>query len=154
MSMTNNAAAGTPGPRKLLVGLVGRGIGHSMTPAMQEKEAREHGIALHYQLIDLAEPGAGEEDLAGLVQRALADGDEPQPGLQGCQCRVGGLGSRHSPWRRRCRQRMKLQTRPDRRILRGGCGGPTDRLSGRVSFARQLDGLPRGRDLQELTGAL
>ena len=84
MSMTNgasnsatngatNGAATTPA-RKLLVGLVGRGIQHSMTPAMQEKEAREHGIDLHYQLIDLAQPGAGEEDLAGLVKAIRAIG--------------------------------------------------------------------------------
>jgi shikimate dehydrogenase len=69
MSTTNGAKA-----RKLLVGLVGRGIQHSMTPAMQEKEAREHGVALHYQLIDLAQPGAGEEDLAGLVKALRAIG--------------------------------------------------------------------------------
>ncbi|MEN3278174.1 MAG: shikimate dehydrogenase [Massilia sp.] len=71
---TTNGAEGAAKARKLLVGLVGRGIQHSMTPAMQEKEAREHGIALHYQLIDLAEPGAGEEDLAGLVKALRAIG--------------------------------------------------------------------------------
>jgi shikimate dehydrogenase len=76
MSMTNSAtdSAGSAKARKLLVGLVGRGIQHSMTPAMQEKEAREHGIDLHYQLIDLAEPGAGEEDLPGLVKALRAIG--------------------------------------------------------------------------------
>ncbi|WP_197986443.1 MULTISPECIES: shikimate dehydrogenase [unclassified Massilia] len=59
---------------KLLVGLIGRGIQHSMTPAMQEQEAREHGLRLHYQLIDLAQPGAGEQDLAQLVQAVRAIG--------------------------------------------------------------------------------
>jgi shikimate dehydrogenase len=39
--------------RKLLVGLIGAGIQLSLTPAMQEEEARHHGLRLHYQLIDL-----------------------------------------------------------------------------------------------------
>ena len=44
---------------KLLVGLIGAGIGESLTPAMQEEEARRHGLRLHYQLIDLDRtPGA------------------------------------------------------------------------------------------------
>jgi shikimate dehydrogenase len=38
---------------KLLVGLIGAGIQLSLTPAMQEEEARHHGLRLHYQLIDL-----------------------------------------------------------------------------------------------------
>ena len=59
---------------KLLVGLIGKGIQHSMTPAMQEQEAREHGLRLHYQLIDLAQPGAGEQDLAQLLQAMRAIG--------------------------------------------------------------------------------
>lgn len=44
---------------KLLVGLIGAGIQLSLTPAMQEAEARHHGLRLHYQLIDLdLTPGA------------------------------------------------------------------------------------------------
>lgn len=44
---------------KLLVGLIGAGIQQSLTPAMQEEEARHHGLRLHYQLIDLdLTPGA------------------------------------------------------------------------------------------------
>jgi shikimate dehydrogenase len=38
---------------KLLVGLIGAGIQLSLTPAMQEEEARRYGLRLHYQLIDL-----------------------------------------------------------------------------------------------------
>ena len=38
---------------KRLVGLIGAGIQLSLTPAMQEEEARHHGLRLHYQLIDL-----------------------------------------------------------------------------------------------------
>lgn len=46
-------------PPKLLVGLIGAGIQRSLTPAMQEEEARRQGVRLHYQLIDLdSTPGA------------------------------------------------------------------------------------------------
>jgi shikimate dehydrogenase len=74
MNMTTTTTRGSTAQRKLLVGLIGKGIGHSMTPAMQEQEAREHGIRLHYQLIDLAHLPAGEEDLPGLVKAMRAIG--------------------------------------------------------------------------------
>jgi shikimate dehydrogenase len=44
-----HAQPGTP----LLLGLVGRGIQRSLTPALHEEEARAQGLRLHYQLIDL-----------------------------------------------------------------------------------------------------
>jgi len=79
MTTTSSPATGHTGfvsdaAPKLLVGLIGRGIQHSMTPAMQEQEAREHGVRLHYQLVDLAQPGAEEQDLAQLVQAMRAIG--------------------------------------------------------------------------------
>ena len=43
---------------KLLLGLIGAGIQRSLSPALQEEEARHHGLRLHYQLIDLAAAGA------------------------------------------------------------------------------------------------
>lgn len=55
---------------KLLLGLIGVGIQRSLTPAMQEEEARHHGLRLHYQRVDLAGvPHAGDE-LAGLLRAA------------------------------------------------------------------------------------
>jgi len=53
---------------KLLVGLIGAGIQRSMSPALQEEEARHHGLRLHYQLIDL--DGAGADALPVLLQAA------------------------------------------------------------------------------------
>ncbi len=48
-----------PAARKVLLGLIGSGIGQSLTPVMQEEEARRHGLQMHYQLIDLDRtPGA------------------------------------------------------------------------------------------------
>ncbi len=46
-------SAAPTGSRKLLLGLIGAGIQQSLTPAMQEEEARAQGLRLHYQLIDL-----------------------------------------------------------------------------------------------------
>ena len=37
----------------MLCGLIGAGIQGSLSPALQEEEARHHGLRLHYQLIDL-----------------------------------------------------------------------------------------------------
>jgi shikimate dehydrogenase len=55
---------------KLLVGLVGAGIQLSMTPAMQEEEARHHGLRLHYQLIDLDLTPGSPEQLPALLAAA------------------------------------------------------------------------------------
>lgn len=56
-----------PAGAKLLIGLIGAGIQRSLTPAMQEEEARQHGLRLHYQLIDLDRTGSGVEALPGLI---------------------------------------------------------------------------------------
>ena len=55
---------------KLLVGLIGAGIGLSLTPAMQEEEARQHGLRLHYQLIDLDRTPGSLEQLPSLLTAA------------------------------------------------------------------------------------
>jgi len=39
--------------RKLLLGLIGAGIQRSMSPALHEEEGRQHGLRVHYQLIDM-----------------------------------------------------------------------------------------------------
>ena len=61
-------------PHKLLVGLIGVGIQHSLTPAMQEAEAAAHGLRLHYQLIDLDRAREGVQALPGLMQAVRAIG--------------------------------------------------------------------------------
>jgi shikimate dehydrogenase len=55
---------------KLLIGLIGSGIGRSLTPAMHEEEARQHGLVLYDQLIDLEREHVGPEVLPALL-RAL-----------------------------------------------------------------------------------
>ena len=56
--------------QKLLLGLIGAGIQRSLAPALQEEEARHHGLRIHYQLIDLDAAGVGVEALPGLVTAA------------------------------------------------------------------------------------
>lgn len=55
---------------KLLVGLIGAGIQQSLTPAMQEEEARQHGLRLHYQLIDLDRTPGSQARLPTLLTAA------------------------------------------------------------------------------------
>ena len=59
---------------KLLLGLIGAGIQRSLTPAMQEEEARAQGLRLHYQLIDLERAGASVEALPTLIAAARTMG--------------------------------------------------------------------------------
>jgi shikimate dehydrogenase len=56
--------------KKLLIGLIGSGIQRSLSPALQEEEARHHGLRLHYQLIDLDVANAGIEAFPGLIAAA------------------------------------------------------------------------------------
>ena len=62
------------GVDKLLCGLIGAGIQRSLTPAMQEEEARAQGLRLHYQLIDLDKAGQGVEALPTLLSAAKTMG--------------------------------------------------------------------------------
>lgn len=55
---------------KLLLGLIGAGIQRSLAPALQEEEARHHGIRMHYQLIDLDHSSRGAEILPQLIESA------------------------------------------------------------------------------------
>lgn len=59
---------------KLLVGLIGSGIQRSLTPAMQEEEARHHGLRLHYQLIDLDRTPDPVQQLPALLTSARVMG--------------------------------------------------------------------------------
>jgi len=60
--------------KKLLVGLIGAGIQGSLAPALQEEEARHHGLRLHYQLIDLDAVAPGVEVLPALITAARVMG--------------------------------------------------------------------------------
>lgn len=55
---------------KFLVGLIGEGISGSRSPALHEQEARQLGLALHYQLIDVAGADRVAIGLPGLLEAA------------------------------------------------------------------------------------
>ncbi len=59
------SVATNPRARSFLVGLIGAGIGASLSPAMHEEEARQQGISLVYRRIDL--------EVLGLDTAALPD---------------------------------------------------------------------------------
>ena len=56
--------------KKLLAGLIGSGIQRSLTPAMQEEEAHQQGLRLHYQLIDLDQTAGALQQLPALLVSA------------------------------------------------------------------------------------
>lgn len=60
----------TVAARKFLAGLIGAGIQRSLTPAMHEEEARQLGLRLHYQLIDLDRNPQGASALPTLISAA------------------------------------------------------------------------------------
>ncbi|HYF59098.1 MAG TPA: shikimate dehydrogenase [Burkholderiaceae bacterium] len=59
---------------KLLLGLIGAGIRHSLSPALHEGEGLHHGLRIHYQLVDLDRARAGADALPGLVEAARTMG--------------------------------------------------------------------------------
>jgi shikimate dehydrogenase len=59
---------------KFLVGLIGEGIQESLSPALHEEEAKNHGLNLQYRLIDLARDGSSIDDLPRLIDSAEAAG--------------------------------------------------------------------------------
>ena len=60
--------------RKLLIGLIGAGIQHSLSPAMHEREACRQGLRLHYQLIDVDRAADGAAALPRLIDAARTIG--------------------------------------------------------------------------------
>ena len=56
--------------RTFVLGLVGAGIAGSLTPAMQEREGLENGLALGYRLINTEVLGLGQDDLPALLDWA------------------------------------------------------------------------------------
>ena len=60
--------------KEVLVGLIGAGIQRSRSPALHEREAKEQGLQLSYELIDLDKLGAGIEALPRLLADAKRRG--------------------------------------------------------------------------------
>jgi shikimate dehydrogenase len=61
----------TPSPApSYLTGLIGTGIGPSLSPALHEREGDRHGLRLLYRTLDLDVLGAGPEALGELLRAA------------------------------------------------------------------------------------
>jgi shikimate dehydrogenase len=74
MPVTTSSHDSPKAARKLLIGLIGAGIQHSLSPAMHEQEARQQGLRLHYQLIDLDRSADGAAALPRLIDAARTMG--------------------------------------------------------------------------------
>jgi shikimate dehydrogenase len=66
--------APTPGRLDVMVGLVGRGIQLSRTPAMHEREAARMGLVCSYVLIDFDALGLSDADLPAAIDAAASLG--------------------------------------------------------------------------------
>jgi shikimate dehydrogenase len=58
----------------LRTGLIGAGIGPSLSPALHEREAGELGLECRYERFDLDVLGLGPADVGGLLARARGEG--------------------------------------------------------------------------------
>jgi shikimate dehydrogenase len=56
------------------VGLIGAGIGSSLSPALHEREAAEQGMAYEYRLIDIDGRETAPADIGDLLERARSAG--------------------------------------------------------------------------------
>ena len=84
--LSPDAEALVPAPsRSFLVGLVGSGIGPSLTPPMHEQEADELGIRYLYRRLDL--------DVLGLAPEAVGEllAEDPAPRLRRLHDLVDGM---------------------------------------------------------------
>lgn len=61
-------------PGQLLVGLIGRGIQLSRTPAMHEREAARFGLGYAYMLVDFDQLGLQDDALPGILSAGAALG--------------------------------------------------------------------------------
>jgi shikimate dehydrogenase len=128
-----------PGRRRVLVGLLGRGIQLSRSPAMHEAEGWAQGLAYIYRLIDTDRMGDEPPPLADVVAFAEHFGfdgfnvtfpykQEIIPLLDELSEAAAALGSVNT-----------VVLRDGRRI-----GHNTDRWGFRESFRRGMVGVPRG----------
>jgi shikimate dehydrogenase len=70
MTEEHRSAPHPASDRTFVLGLVGAGIGASLTPAMQEREGRANGLSLTYRRVDAERLGLGPDDLPALLDWA------------------------------------------------------------------------------------
>ena len=72
--MTGNGLTGPSTERRVLAGLVGSGIGPSLTPALHEHEGDAQGMRYLYQRLDLDVLGLGADDVGRVLDAARLAG--------------------------------------------------------------------------------
>lgn len=126
-----------------LVGLIGTGIGASLTPAMHEREASAQGFRAVYQLIDLASLGLGVEALPSLLDAAQRFGFTGLNITHPCKQAVIPLLDELSPHARALGAVNTVVFQDGRRI-----GHNTDWFGYAEAFSRGLPDVARGRVVQ------
>lgn len=118
---------------KTLVGLIGSGIQRSLTPSLHTQEAHAHGLALHYQLIDLDRHPRGAEALPLLLEAAHTMGFAGLNITYPCKQSV-------IPWLDDLSDDARAMGAVNTVVLRGGraVGHNTDGSGWAMGFARQL----------------
>ncbi len=67
---STSTSARSSAPASYLIGLIGSGIGPSLSPALHQREAGHHGLRYLYRRIDLDTLGLGPDDVGALVRTA------------------------------------------------------------------------------------
>ncbi|WP_275562645.1 shikimate dehydrogenase [Streptomyces sp. 5-6(2022)] len=67
---TRQSRGGREGRESCLVGLIGSGVGPSLSPALHQREADRHGLRYLYRLIDIDPLGLGPDGVGELVRAA------------------------------------------------------------------------------------
>ncbi len=126
----------------VLLGLIGAGIDRSRTPAMQEREADEHGLRCIYRILNLDRLG-GAAALSGLLDAAERMGFAGLNITHPCKQAVIPLLHGLSPDAAALGAVNTVLFRDGRRM-----GHNTDGWGFAEAFRRNMDGVDRGRVVQ------
>jgi len=130
-------------PRQLHVGLIGAGIGRSLTPAMHMREGEHCGLSYRYDLIDLDTRGLSVSDLPALINEAEARGFAGLNITHPCKQAAVALVDELSPDAQTLRSINTVVFQGNRRI-----GHNTDWWGFAESFRRGLAGVSLARVVQ------
>ena len=126
---------------KLLVGLIGAGIGRSLTPALHEEEAERQGLRLFYQPIDLDRTGRDARALPGLLEAVRTIGFAGFNVTYPCKQAIVPLLDGLSDEARTMGAVNTVVVERDGRLI----GHNTDGSGWRAGFERQLPGADLAR---------
>ena len=127
----------------MIVGLIGAGIGSSLSPALHEREASLLGFDYEYRLLDLDELGRPASDVGALVREAVADGFQGLNVTHPCKQLVVDALDELSPEAAALGAVNTIVFRDGRRI-----GHNTDAGGFREAFERRLPGARTERVVQ------